>query len=108
MLSAMDGRELDRVRTVSLAVFGAKHRLPVALEVGRGPAKGIYAAAIAGLVKTSDSQAGNELQRLADAGLLKAQTPAVGERGRPRQPFTRRQSKYWELANALARERLPR
>jgi hypothetical protein len=104
---AMDGKELNRTRAVSLAVFGAKHRLPVAVEVGRGPAEGIYAAAVACLVKTSDSQAGSELQRLADAGLLIPQVPAAGVRGRPRQPFTRRKSSYWRLAQALAAERLP-
>jgi hypothetical protein len=107
MAAAMDGRELDRARTVSLAVFGAKHRLPVAVEVGRGPATGIYAAAVAGLVETSDSQAGHELQRLADAGLLQADKPAAGARGRPRQPFTRRNSSYWDLAKSLAKEPLP-
>lgn len=89
-------------------MFGAKHRLPVSLAVGRGADEGIYAAGVAPTVEASETQVGSELKRLADVGLLVADAPATSGaagRGRPILPYRRRDSAYWELAEELARQR---
>lgn len=89
-------------------MFGAKHRLPVALAVGRGAEEGIYAAGVAPKVRASETQVGTELRRLADVGLLEAvvaPTSAGASRGRPMLPYRRRKSAYWTLAEELAKQR---
>ncbi len=104
MPDPMDGSELDRAREVSALLFGAKHRLPIAIELGRGPAKDVYAAKLAPRVKASETQVGAELKRLAAAGLLEQREPASGVPGRPPLPYRRRASPYWKLAAELGRK----
>jgi predicted ArsR family transcriptional regulator len=109
MAGAMNGPALTRARRVSSALFGAKHRLPVAIEVGIAPERGIYAAQLAGKVKASETQVGTELKRLADVGLLEllASQP-TSKRGQPPRAYQRRKSAYWDLARELGRERTAR
>jgi len=109
MSDRMDRKELNRAREVSALVFGAKHRLPVAIEVGRGPEEGIYAGMLASRLRTSETQIGVELKRLAAVGLLEALAPAPGTGpGRPVLPYRRRASAYWELAAELGRQGPPK
>ena len=104
----MDDTALQRARSVSTQLFGAKHRLPVAIEVARGPARGIYAARLATLVKASEAQVGTELKRLAAVGLLVAEAPPARKGpGNVPQPYTRAKSPYWKLAGELGKRRLP-
>jgi hypothetical protein len=110
MPTTMDRSELERARETSTKLFGAKHRLPVAIAIHRGPADGIFAAAIAREVHASETQVGNELKRLAEADLLadgkSVQRSVPG--GRPIQSYRRKSSAYWRLAAELAKQRLSR
>jgi predicted ArsR family transcriptional regulator len=95
----MDSSALDRTRAVSEALFGAKHRLPVSIEVGQGPEREIYAAKLASKVQASETQVGTELKRLAAIGLLQALPLAKSKRrGQPPQTYRRCESAYWGLA----------
>src|ERR1700730_2379259 len=109
MADAMDGPALTRARHVSSAMFGAKHRLPVAIEAGRSPVLGLDAGQLASKVKASETQVGTELKRLADVGLLELLAPQpTSKRGQPPRAYRRRKSAYWDLAQELARERTAR
>lgn len=106
MASKLPKRTLDRARHASELLFGAKHRLPMALVVAAAEEQDLYAAALAPRADTTEVQAGTELRLLARAGLLQLQPEpprAPGRRGRPPKRYTRRESAFWSLAEELAR-----
>lgn len=98
--------ELDRIRAISEAIFGAKHRLPMAVVIEGSPEDQLYAEALAQPAGTSDVQAGAELRHFANAGLLELlpEERVPGRRGRPPKRYAKRRSHIWELARMLAQE----
>jgi hypothetical protein len=98
--------DLDRVRRVSEAIFGAKHRLPMAVVIDSAPPTEIYARGLASAAGTTEVQAANELRHFARAGLLEllVEEPVEGKRGRPPKRYTKRRSHLWTLARRLADE----
>lgn len=106
----LSSRELEGARSVSEALFGAKHRLPMAIVVGRANDDDLYAAALAARAGTTEVQAGSELRMLERVGLLERRPPdarAKGQRGRPPKRYMRRKSAFWELAAELLTELVP-
>jgi predicted ArsR family transcriptional regulator len=104
-------KKLTRARTVSQALFGAQHRLPAALVVAAAEDGVIYAAVVANLASMTDAQAGTELEALRKAGLVEKRPPPArkaGQLGRTPKLYRRRDSKFWELAQALATKPLPK
>lgn len=98
--------ELARIRVISDAIFGAKHRLPIAVVIERAPAEDLYAEGLAEPAGTSSAQAGAELKHFAKAGLLELlpTKPEPGRRGQPPKRYAKRRSHLWELAVKLAEE----
>jgi hypothetical protein len=99
--------DLARIREISDALFGAKHRLPVAVVIaGARKKEDLYAAALAEPAGTTEVQAGTELRHFARAGLLEllAEESAKGRRGRPPKRYAKRRSALWTLARKLAEE----
>jgi hypothetical protein len=98
--------DLDRIREISEALFGAKHRLPMAVVIAGAPARDLYAKALATPAGTTEVQAGTELRHFERAGLLEllAAESAVGRRGRPPKRYAKRRSHVWALARKLAEE----
>jgi hypothetical protein len=101
-----DAARLERIRAVSDALFGAKHRLPVAAAVARSTSDGLYAAQLVGEVKASDAQVGTELRHLHSAGLLVVieRDRNWARRGRQPRRYRKQESEFWELATKLAAE----
>jgi|ERR1700733_13370096 len=98
--------DLARIREISEALFGAKHRLPVAVVIAGAPKRELYAQALAKPAGTTEVQAGAELRHFERAGLLEvlAQESAKGRRGRPPKRYAKRRSHIWTLARKLAEE----
>jgi hypothetical protein len=98
--------DLERIRAISEAIFGAKHRLPMAVVIDRASASDLYAEVLAARAGTTTVQAGAELKHFARAGLLE-QLPEkreAGRRGRPPKRYAKARSHIWELAAKLAEE----
>ncbi|MEX2196533.1 MAG: hypothetical protein WD844_14715 [Thermoleophilaceae bacterium] len=98
--------DLKRIREISQAIFGAKHRLPMAVVIDSAPACELYAEALAEPAGTTTVQAGAELKHFAKAGLLDPlpEKRERGRRGRPPKRYAKRRSTIWKLARKLAEE----
>jgi hypothetical protein len=106
---SIPSKQLAVARTVSDALFGAKHRLPVAMVVATASTDQIYAAMLAEAAGTTEVQAGTELRHFERAGLLEL-LPVErkrGQRGRPPKRYARIPSVFWKLAPKLAEPRQP-
>jgi hypothetical protein len=100
-------QDLARIREISDALFGAKHRLPMAVVIaGARTGDDLYAAALAEPAGTTEVQAGTELRHFERAGLLEllAEESAKGRRGRPPKRYAKRRSALWTLARKLSEE----
>jgi hypothetical protein len=107
-LSPIPPAQLALMQAASEALFGAKHRLPMAVVIAGAAGEEIYAAVLAGPAGTTDVQAGAELRHFEQAGVLKllpGVPPQPGQRGRPPKRYAKRQSVFWELARQFAEER---
>lgn len=101
--------QLALMQEASDALFGAKHRLPMAVLIAGAAVDEIYASVLAGPAGTTDVQAGAELRHFEQAGVLELlpSTPRQpGHRGRPPKRYARRRSVFWELARRFAEERV--
>jgi hypothetical protein len=104
-LQPIPDKDLERMRRVSDALFGAKHRLPMAFVIADAPSTKLYAEALAIPAGTTSAQAGTELTRFEKAGLLDLlpdEPQPVGKRGRPPKRYKKRRSDVWQLARKLA------
>jgi hypothetical protein len=104
-LKPIPDEDLERMHRVSDALFGTKHRLPIAFLIADAPASQLYAEALATSARMTNAQAGNELTRFERAGLLdllpEDPRPA-GKRGRQPQRYKKRRSDVWQFARKLA------
>jgi hypothetical protein len=96
-------RKLERR---SEALFGASHRLPIAVLAAELEPEQTYAAAIAPTAKVTPKQAGDELKALEQAGVLRPLPPTrrPGQRGRVPQTYERRNNAFWDAVRALMKE----
>lgn len=90
------------VEQVSKAVFGSRHRLPVALAVAGSDLAVVFAKQIADDSGVAPNIVGDTLKRFAAAGLLVQVNEHVG--GGERVLYERTPSVFWELCRALAVE----
>jgi hypothetical protein len=111
MARKLSDTKLAQARSVSLALFGAQHRLPAALVVAAAKESELYAAVVAECASMTDAQAGTELETLRKAGLLEKLPPPprkAGQLGRTPNLYGRRESKFWELVKVLVAKPLPK
>jgi predicted ArsR family transcriptional regulator len=78
----------------------------MAVVIANAPSKELYAEALAKPAGTTEVQAGTELRRFEQAGLLDLlpQESHLGRRGRPPKRYAKRRSDVWQFARKLAEQ----